>query len=156
MDYTDLPARSLRTPPPLCAPTINQPVSNRPLIQGFSWMTRFLPVAPDLLEWLEHKVDMLNGYRHHGDQRFLTDIKAGQFDTVRLLSNPSMIDRIMWMWQHIRVSLFAPVQSHGMAIYRDKLEYLVNTETGNPCKPAPPPRRRELRQSPPRGRCAST
>ncbi|MCP4766833.1 MAG: hypothetical protein GY875_11245 [Gammaproteobacteria bacterium] len=69
---------------------------------------------------------MLNGYRHHGDQRFLTDIKAGHFDTVRLLSNPPMIDRIMWMWQHIRLSLFAPVQSHGMAIYRDKLEYLAN------------------------------
>jgi len=97
------------------------------LIQGLSWVTHFLPVARDLLDWLEHKVDMLNGYRHYGDQRFLTDIEAGRFDTVRLLSNPPLIDRIMWMWQHIRLSLFAPVKSHGMAIYRDKLEYLANS-----------------------------
>lgn len=95
------------------------------LVQGSKWLTQFIPGLSKILDWLEVKVDQLNGYRHHGDQRYLTDVKSGRFDTVHLLSNPPAVDRIWWMWQHIRKSLKEPVKSHGMAIYRSKLEYIA-------------------------------
>ena len=97
------------------------------LIQGLGWVTQLLPQAEKLLAWVEHKVDQLNGYRHHGDQRYLTDVKTGRFEDVQLLSNPPTIDRIWWMWQHIRQSFWWPVKSHGMAIYRHKLLYIAVT-----------------------------
>ena len=98
------------------------------VIQGINWLIknitgRKLPV----MDWVEEKVDRLKHYRHHGDQRYLTDVKSGQFQDVRLIPNPPMIDRILWMGQHIRTSLFAPAKSHGMAIYRKKLTHIANT-----------------------------
>jgi triacylglycerol lipase len=95
------------------------------IIQGLGWLTKFIPVAREPLKWLEERVDKLNGYRHHGDLRYLTDVKGGLYKDVHLVSNPPMIDRVWWMWQHIRESFFAPVKSHGMAIYRNKLLYLA-------------------------------
>ncbi|PLX96647.1 MAG: hypothetical protein C0622_14355 [Desulfuromonas sp.] len=91
------------------------------LVQGASWLTQFIPQAKKPLAELEKKVDQLNGYRHHGDQRYLTDVKNSDFGSVQLLSNPPAIDRIWWMWQHVRKSFNEPVKSHGMAIYRRKL-----------------------------------
>lgn len=96
------------------------------LVQGLSWATGFMPVLSKLFDNLEVWLDKLNGYRHHGDQRYLTDVESGRFDTVKLLSNPPAIDRIMWMGQQLGMSLFAPVKSHGMAIYRNKLNYIAN------------------------------
>ncbi len=101
------------------------------LVQGISWVTGFMPVVSKLFDKLEAWLDKLNGYRHYGDQRYLTDVKSGRFETVKLLSNPPAIDRIMWMGQQIGVSLFAPVKSHGMAIYRKKLNYIANSRTRN-------------------------
>ncbi len=97
------------------------------LIQGISWVTMLVPGVAKPLAKLEHWVDMLNGYRHYGDQRYMTDVTNGRFHTVRLLSNPPLIDRITWMWQHIRVSFLSPVKSHGMAIYRKKLNYIARS-----------------------------
>jgi hypothetical protein len=37
----------------------------------------------------------------------------------------------MWMGQQIGVSLFAPVKSHGMAIYRKKLNFIANSRNRN-------------------------
>ncbi len=101
------------------------------LVQGLGWLTRFIPGASNTLEWIEEKIDKLNGYRHHGDQRYLTDVNDGSYDQVRLVANPPMIDRIWWMWQHIRESFLAPVKSHGMAIYRNKLLFLAVDRNSN-------------------------
>jgi hypothetical protein len=101
------------------------------LVQGLSWVSGFLPVISKLFSKLETWLDKLNGYRHFGDLRYLTDVETGRFETVKLLSNPPLIDRIMWMGQQIGVSLFAPVKSHGMAIYRKKLNHIANSKTDN-------------------------
>jgi len=104
-------------------------------VQGVRWVTQFIPGVSEPLKWLELNIDQLNGYRHHGDQRYLTDVKSGSLAGLRLLSNPPAIDRIWWMWQHIRKSLAEPVKSHGMAIYRYKLLHIAlqrNTEPEEP------------------------
>ena len=62
----------------------------------------------------------------------ITDIKSGSFEDARLLTNPPMIDRIWWMWQHIRKSFLEPVKSHGMAIYRNMLLYLATHRNPQP------------------------
>jgi len=102
------------------------------LLKGLAWVTACIPAIPKILGKIESWLDKLSDFRHHGDQRYLTDIKCGQFDTVRLLNNPPAIDRLIWMGQQLRVSRFAPVKSHGMEIYRKKLEYLANTRNRNP------------------------
>jgi hypothetical protein len=102
------------------------------LVQGLSWVSGFMPGVSKLFDRLEAWLDKLNGYRHYGDQRYLTDVKSGRFETVELLSNPPAIDRIIWMGQHLGASLFAPVKSHGMAIYRKKLNYIANARFKNP------------------------
>lgn len=89
--------------------------------KGASWLTGFVPPVSSLFDKLEELLDKLNGYRHYGDMRYLTDVAEGRFDTVRLLPNPPTIDRIMWMWRHIGTNLLVPVKSHGMSIYRKKL-----------------------------------
>ena len=96
-------------------------------VQAISWITSSIPVVSGLLDKLESLLDKLHGYRHHGDQRYLTDVNAGRFETVKLVSNPPAIDRIFWMWQNLAISLFAPVKSHGMAIYRKKLDFIANS-----------------------------
>ena len=97
------------------------------LVQFFSSIATLVPPVSKALERVEEFLDKLNGYRHFGDQRYLTDVKSGRFETVQLLSNPPVIDRIFWMWQHLAASFFAAVKSHGMAVYRKKLQYLANS-----------------------------
>ena len=41
--------------------------------------------------------DKLNGYRHFGDLRYLTDVTEGRSHDVRLLSSSPAIDRMLWM-----------------------------------------------------------
>ena len=89
--------------------------------KGASWLTGFVPPVSSLFDRLEGLLDKLNGYRHYGDMRYLTDVAEGRFDTVRLLPNPPIVDRVMWMGRHISISLLVPVKSHGMSIYRKKL-----------------------------------
>ena len=96
------------------------------IVQGLSWLSRFVPPVSAAFDKLETFLDKLNGYRHFGDLRYLTDVAEGRFDTVRLLPNPPVIDRIVWMWHGVAESLFAPVKNHGMSIYRRKLVYLAN------------------------------
>lgn len=98
------------------------------LIQGLNWLTQtFFKFKLPLMDWAEDHVDQLKDYRHHGDQRYLTDVRTGHFEDVRLLSNPPALDRMLWMWQHLRKSLREPVKSHGMAIYRHKLLHIART-----------------------------
>ena len=96
------------------------------LVQGISWLTRFAPPVSAAFDKLEEFLDKLNGYRHFGDLRYLSDVAEGRFDTVRLLSNPPAIDRVAWMWKRVAKSFFVPVKSHGMSIYRKKLQHIAN------------------------------
>ena len=96
------------------------------LVQGVSWLTRFASPVSSAFDKLEEFLDKLNGYRHFGDLRYLSDVAEGRFDTVRLLSNPPAIDRVVWMWKRVAKSFFVPVKSHGMSIYRKKLLHIAN------------------------------
>ena len=98
----------------------------RGLFQGIAWMTSFVPPVSAAFTKVEEFLDKLSGYRHHGDLRYLTDVAAGQFHTVRLLSNPPAIDRLVWMWRRVGKSLLVPVKSHSMEIYRRKLHAVAN------------------------------
>jgi hypothetical protein len=96
------------------------------LAQGLAWLTSFFRPVSDLFERLANWLDRLKGYRHYGDQRYLTDVKSGRFSDVKLLSNPPAVDRIMWAGQQLVQSWFSPIKSHGMNIYRNKLRCLAN------------------------------
>ena len=95
-------------------------------VKGASWLTGMVPPVTFLFNKLEEVLDKLSGYRHHGDQRYLTDVAEGRFDTVRLLTNPPAIDRIMWAGRHISHSFLVPIKSHSMSIYRKKLTSIAN------------------------------
>ena len=90
-------------------------------VRGMSWLLGFIPPVSALLDKLEELMDKLNGYRHFGDLRYLSDVAEGKFDTVRLLSNPPVIDRVTWMWKRLAKSILIPIRSHSMSIYRKKL-----------------------------------
>ncbi len=95
--------------------------------KGLSWLTGFLPAVSSVCDRIEASLDTLNGYRHVGDVRYLSDVGEGRFTDVRLLSNPPAMDRVVWMWRHVAKSMFVPVESHSMHIYRRKLAHLANT-----------------------------
>ena len=96
------------------------------LAKGLAWVTEFLPPISLMFQKLECLLDKLNGYRHHGDQRYLTDVGEGRFHEVRLLYNPPAIDRIIWAWQRIGQGVSMPIKCHSMTIYRRKLRHLAN------------------------------
>lgn len=96
------------------------------IIRGISWLLKFMPPVAALLEKLEAVLDKLNGYRHYGDLRYLSDIGEGRFQDVRLLSNPPAFDRVMWMWKRVAKTLLIPIRSHNMTIYRKKLRHIAN------------------------------
>ena len=91
-----------------------------------SSLTVFFPLLSSLFKNAEEWLDRLNGYRHHGDMRYLTDVAEGRFDTVQLLTNPPAVDRIIWMGQSISTSLRVTVKSHDMGIYRRKLARIAS------------------------------
>ena len=96
------------------------------IAKAVSWLTGFVPAVSSMFDRIEEFLDKLNGYRHFGDLRYLSDVSEGRFKDVRLLSNPPTIDRIVWMWRHVGKSFLVPVKSHSMKIYRKKLEYIAN------------------------------
>lgn len=95
-------------------------------VKGIGWITAALGPISDLIGKLERLLDRLNGYRHFGDQRYLTDVATGRWSDVRLLRNPPAIDRVIWMWKHLAASLFVPLKAHSMSIYRKKLRYIAS------------------------------
>ena len=105
------------------------------LIKLLSSLTQLVPLISSIFNKIENFLDKLNGYRHVGDLRYLTDIDAKKFDTVRLLSNPPALDRIMWMWQHLVASVRYPISSHSITIYRKKLLYIASDRFANPHPP---------------------
>ena len=96
------------------------------MVQGLAWVFSFAPPVAAALDRLEAFLDKLNGYRHFGDLRYLSDVAEGRFESVRLLSNPPAIDRITWMWKRLAKSVFVPIRSHSMRIYRKKLQQIAN------------------------------
>lgn len=96
------------------------------IVRAISWLTSFVPVISPLFDKLEEFLDKLNGYRHFGDMRYLSDVGEGRFKDVRLLSNPPVIDRVVWMWRRVAKSFFVPLKSHSMSIYRKKLSTIAN------------------------------
>ena len=90
-------------------------------LKGLSSLSSLVPALSSLLDKLETRVDRLKGYRHFGDLRYLTDVAEGRFDTVRLLTAPPAIDRLLWMVWSLRRSLPSAVTSHSISIYRKKL-----------------------------------
>ncbi len=106
------------------------------LIRGLAWALGFAPPVASLLNKLEERLDKLNGYRHFGDLRYLSDVGEGRFERVRLLTNPPAIDRVMWMWRRIAKSALMPIRSHNMVIYRKKLEQIAGRRNvkGHPAR----------------------
>ena len=96
------------------------------MVRLLAWLTTLAPLISGALGKVEGLLDGLKGYRHYGDQRYLTDVAEGRFHEVRLLTNPPAIDRIVWAWRRIGKSLLIPVKSHSMNIYRQKLRHLAN------------------------------
>ena len=96
------------------------------LAKLLSWLTGFVPVISSLFDKLESLLDKLKGYRHFGDLRYLTDVAAGKFSDVKLLSNPPAIDRAIWLWKRVAASCFVPLKSHSMSLYRKKLLQIAN------------------------------
>ncbi|MEH6452790.1 MAG: lipase family protein [Psychromonas sp.] len=94
-------------------------------IKGLKFLTQLLPSVSNIFKALEKHLDDLDDYRHYGDLRYLSDVKAGRFEDVQLLLNPPALDRLWWMYQHLRISFTEPVKSHGMSIYRSKLSYIA-------------------------------
>ena len=45
------------------------------LVQGVSWLTRFASPVSSAFDKLEEFLDKLNGYRHFGDLRYLSDVR---------------------------------------------------------------------------------
>ena len=99
----------------------------RGLFEGLARLTAIAgPPVSAFLTRVEEFMGKLSGYRHHGDLRYLTDVAEGRFHTVRLLSNPPAIDRLVWMWRRVGRHILIPVKSHGMEIYRRKLRSIAN------------------------------
>ena len=102
----------------------------RGVIRGFAWTLGWWPAVSGGLKKSEEVVDKLNGYRHHGDLRYLTDVAAGRFERVRLLANPPAIDRVVWMWRGIVKEVWRPIKAHGMEIYCRKLAEVAQLRRG--------------------------
>lgn len=83
-------------------------------------LARFIPV-PYLRAWLVRFLENFRGYRHHGDMRYLT---AGQDDLsdLRLIANPPLIDRVLWLVQRLSADWTAGFRDHAIAKYCAKLD----------------------------------
>ncbi len=96
------------------------------LAKLFAWSTGFIPAISAQFNKLEILLDKLNGYRHYGDLRYLTDVADGRFSDVKMLRNPPAIDRAIWFWRHLATSLYLPLNNHSMSVYRKKLYQVAN------------------------------
>lgn len=47
------------------------------LVKLLAWLFGFIPQLKSAFEWIERELDKLNGYRHYGDMRYLTDVQGG-------------------------------------------------------------------------------
>ena len=61
------------------------------------------------------------GYRHHGDMRYLTACKE-DFSDLRLIQNPTIIDRAFRLIKRVSVNWRAGATDHFILNYSKKLE----------------------------------
>ncbi len=109
-----------RVPPGLISPMIYY------ALIGLSQLLRPVPFLSDWVSAAARYVDVLKDYRHHGDQRYLTDIVDGRFQDTRLLVNPPLTDQALWFWKGMLAGITYPIKSHPMSIYRRKLTFLAD------------------------------
>lgn len=89
-------------------------------IDAVVWVAGRIP-QPTLRDWLRRFLKQYQGYRHHGDMRYLTACKD-DFSDLRLISNPDLIDRISWMLERLVGDWKAGINDHSIALYCAKLE----------------------------------
>ena len=100
------------------------------IARAMSWVIDFIPGASSVFDKIEEFLDKLSSYRHFGDLRYLSDVAEGRFKDVRLLENPPATDRVVWAFRRMAKSLFVPLKSHNMSIYRKKLLSIANDRNG--------------------------
>ena len=101
-------------------------IALRGITRAISWVVGFIPGVSSVFDKLEEFLDKLSGYRHYGDLRYLSDVAGERFQDVRLLSNPPAADRLVWAFRQMATSVFVPIKSHNMNIYRKKLLSIAN------------------------------
>ena len=94
------------------------------LLRTLKFLTSFVPQFP-ILERFYGYLDMITGYVHYGDERYLTVSKPGPNDTypdLNLISNPSFFLRAERFWKRIRATKGKGlINDHSIGIYRAKL-----------------------------------
>ena len=87
-------------------------------------MTSFLPQFT-ILEKLYGYLDMMTGYTHYGDQRYLTATEPGPGDTypdLDVISNPGFFLIAERFWKRAKATKGKGlIQDHDIGIYRAKL-----------------------------------
>ena len=88
------------------------------------FVTSFLPQFT-ILEKLYGYLDMMTGYTHYGDQRYLTVAEPGANDTypdLDLISNPGFFLLAERFWKRVKTTKGKGlIQDHDIGIYRAKL-----------------------------------
>jgi len=74
-------------------------------------------ISPFIIRLLQRVV----GYRHHGDMRYLTACKK-DFSDLRLIQNPTIIDRAIRLIKRVSVNWKAGATDHFILNYSKKLE----------------------------------
>ncbi len=95
-------------------------------LQLSAWLTK--PVRPlsRAFAQAESLLDKLNGFRHVGSLRHLTDISPKKIAKVDIRHRAPLVDRLLWFWQSLAANLLLPIRSHSMSLYRKKLLHLAN------------------------------
>lgn len=93
-------------------------------LKMLKFVTSFLPTFA-ILEKLYGYLDMMTGYTHYGDQRYLTVAEPGPNDTypqLNLISNPSFFLRAERLWRRVKATRGKGlIEDHSIGIYRAKL-----------------------------------
>ena len=75
---------------------------------------------PVVSAWLVAVLERVIGYRHHGDMRYLTACKADYSD-LRVISNPSIIDRAVRFVKRVAGNWQAPASDHAILNYLSRV-----------------------------------
>ncbi|MGH2571143.1 MAG: hypothetical protein ACRDGR_07965, partial [bacterium] len=87
------------------------------ILIGLAWA---LPI-PYVRRALLGLAQQFRGYRHHGDMRYLTACDE-ELETLRVVSNPSLVDRAVSIVRRLATDIKAGFRDHAIAIYCGKLE----------------------------------
>ena len=87
------------------------------ILIGLAWA---LPI-PYVRRAVLALTQQFRGYRHHGDMRYLADCPE-DFSDLRLVANPSLVDRARWIAARLAADIKAGVRDHAISDYCEKLE----------------------------------